>query len=176
MFEPSSIAIIGASATEGKVGHDILKNLIEEGYEGDIFPINPKHKEVLGEKCAASVKDVPESIELAVVVIPARLVPNALEDCAEKSIKNIVIISAGFGEVGTDEGNAMEAEVKRIAKEHQLNIIGPNCLGILRPSFKMNASFAAHLPPEGSVALISQSGAMAVAVMDASKELVSDTR
>jgi len=171
MFEPSSIAIIGASATEGKVGHDILKNLIEEGYEGDIFPINPKHKEVLGEKCAASVKDVPESIELAVVVIPARLVPNALEDCAEKSIKNIVIISAGFGEVGTDEGNAMEAEVKRIAKEHQLNIIGPNCLGILRPSFKMNASFAAHLPPEGSVALISQSGAMAVAVMDASKEI-----
>jgi acetyltransferase len=171
LFEPTSIAVIGASATEGKVGHDILKNLIEEGFAGSIFPINPKSDEILGKKSYKSVKDVSEPIELAVVVVPAKIVPVVLNECAEKSIKNIVIISAGFGEVGTEEGDALEEEVTKIASEKNLNIIGPNCLGILRPSHKMNASFAVHLPPEGSVALISQSGAMAVAVMDASKEI-----
>ena len=171
LFEPKSIAIVGASETEGKVGHDILKNLIEEGYEGVIYPVNPKHEDILGKKCYKSVLDISEPIELAVIVIPAALVPDALEECAKKKIENVIVISAGFGEVGTEEGDALEAQVKKIAEEKKLNVIGPNCLGILRPSHKMNASFAAHLPAKGCTALISQSGAMAVAVMDASQEI-----
>ena len=171
LFEPTSIAVIGASTTKGKVGHDILKNLIEEKYAGEIYPISPKHDEILGKKAYKSVKDVAEDIELAVVVVPAKIVPAVLLECAEKSISNIVIISAGFAEVGTDEGDALEEEVRKIAVEKKLNVIGPNCLGILRPSHNMNASFAVHLPPEGSVALISQSGAMAVGMMDSAQEV-----
>ncbi|MDP6561355.1 MAG: acetate--CoA ligase family protein [Candidatus Peribacteraceae bacterium] len=171
LFEPKSIAVIGASPTEGKVGHDVLKNLIDEGYGGDLFPINPKHEEVLGKKTYKSVKEVDEPIELAVIVVPAKIVPAVLEECAEKKIENVIIISAGFAETGTEEGKDLEEQIKTIAQEHDINLIGPNCLGILRPSFKMNASFAAHLPPKGSIALISQSGAMAVAVMDASQEI-----
>ena len=178
LFEPKSIAVIGASATKGKVGHDILKNLIEEGYAGDIYPINPKHGEILGKKSYKSVKDIDGTIELAVVVVPAKVVPTVLEECIEKSIKNVVVISAGFAEVGTEEGKALEEKIQQIASPPTPNalppipnLVGPNCLGILRPSFKMNASFAVHLPPQGSVALISQSGAMAVAVMDGSEEL-----
>lgn len=171
LFEPTSIAIIGASATEGKVGHDILKNLIEEGFAGNIYPINPKDKEILGKKAYASVKDIDADIELAVIVVPAKIVPAVLTECGEKKIENIVIISAGFGEVHTEDGDALEAQVREIVTKHNMNLVGPNCLGILRPSHSMNASFAASLPPEGSVALVSQSGAMAVAVMDASEEL-----
>lgn len=178
LFEPTSIAVIGASSTEGKVGHDILKNLIEENFAGDIYPINPKHEEILGKPAFASVKNVPGDIDLAVIVIPAKLVPNALQECKDKGIPNVVIISAGFSEVGTSEGKALEEQIIKIANTPtpnyqplSTNIVGPNCLGILNPSHNMNASFAAHLPPQGSVALISQSGAMAVAVMDASEEL-----
>ncbi|MDA0375800.1 MAG: acetate--CoA ligase family protein [bacterium] len=176
LFEPTSIAVIGASSVEGKVGHDILKNLIEEGFIGPIYPINPKHDEILGKPAFASVKDVPGDIDLAVIVIPAKRVPSVLQECIDASISNVVIISAGFSEVGTEEGKQLEEQIKDMARTNeptnqQINIVGPNCLGILNPSHNMNASFAVHLPPEGSVALISQSGAMAVAVMDASEEL-----
>ena len=126
LFEPKSIAIVGASATEGKVGHDILKNLIEEKFAGDIYPINPKHEEILGKKSYKSVKDIEGEVELAVIVVPAMIVPIVLNECAEKSISNIVIISAGFGEVGTKEGKALEEEIEKIATEKNLNVIGPN--------------------------------------------------
>ncbi len=175
LFEPSSIAVIGASATPGKVGHDIVRNLVEEGFAGAIYPINPKEKEILGKKSFASVKEIPGTIDLAIIVIPAKLVPAVLMECAEKKIENVVIISAGFGEVHTKEGDALEKQIRQITIDdrianHQspITLVGPNCLGILRTSHKMNASFATKLPPDGPVALISQSGAMAVAIMDAS--------
>lgn len=172
LIEPMSIAVIGASATPGKVGHDILKNLIEEGYEGEIYPVNPKGGEILGKKAYASVKDIGANVDLAIIVVPATLVPSVLTECAEKKIGNVVIISAGFGETGTEEGKDLEEQIKSIAKGiPNPNIVGPNCLGIVRPRIKMNASFAAKLPPAGSVALVSQSGATAVAVMDASESL-----
>ena len=171
LLQPSSIAVIGASSTEGKVGHDILKNLLTQGYEGEVYPINPKSDEILGKKAYPSVSDVEGAIDLAIVVIPAKFVPDVLEECAAENIKNIVIISAGFSEVHTKEGDALEEKVKTIGEKHNLRIVGPNCLGILRPTSKMNASFAKELPEAGSVALVSQSGAMAVAVMDASNEL-----
>lgn len=171
LLEPTSIAVIGASATEGKVGHDILKNLLSEGYEGKVFPVNPKHSEILGIQTYASVSDIDADVDLAVIVVPAPIVPSVLEECGVKGISNAIIISAGFGETATPEGKALEEELKAVARTHKMNVIGPNCLGILRPSKKMNASFAAKNPPTGKVALVSQSGAMAVAVMDGASEL-----
>lgn len=171
LFEPSSIAIVGASTTPGKVGHDVLKNLVEQGFNGEIYPVNPKGGEILGKTVFDSISAIEADIDLAIIIIPAKLVPAAVEECATKNITNIVIISAGFSEVHTDEGKQLEQQIAALAAEHSLNIVGPNCLGILRPKHGMNASFASELPAAGSVALVSQSGAMAVALMDASPAL-----
>ncbi len=167
LLQPQSIAVIGASATPGKVGHDILKNLLTQGFKGTIYPVNPKGGEILGSTAFTSIKDIPATPELAVIVIPAIAVPEALTECGEKGIKNVVVISAGFGEVHTDEGKKLEEELVSIAKKYEINLVGPNCLGVVRPHAKMNASFAKDMPPAGSVALVSQSGATAVALMDA---------
>lgn len=166
LLNPASIAVIGASAQEGKVGHDILKNLLTQGYAGKVFPVNPKGGEILGAKVFASIKEIPETPDMAVIVIPAKLVPDALEECGAKGVKTAVVISAGFGEVHTDEGRDLEDELITIARRLGINLVGPNCLGIVRPGSKMNASFAKELPPSGPIALISQSGAMGVALMD----------
>lgn len=165
-LNPTSIAVIGASAQEGKVGHDILKNLLTQGYAGKVFPVNPKGGEILGTTAYVSVKDIPETPDMAVIVIPAKFVPDALEECGAKGIKTVVVISAGFGEVHTAEGRDLEDELITIARRLEINLIGPNCLGVVRPGAKMNASFAKELPPAGPIALISQSGAMGVALMD----------
>ena len=170
-LNPSSIAIIGASATPGKVGHDVLKNLLMQGYGGKVYPVNPKHEEILNTETYTSVKEIPETVDLAVVIVPATNVAAVLEECAEKSIKDIIIISAGFGEIGTEKGDALEKQVIEISKKHKLNVVGPNCLGIIRPQIKMNASFAVEVPPSGSIALLSQSGAMAVGMMDSAQEV-----
>lgn len=166
LLTPTSIAVIGASAQEGKVGHDILKNLLTQGYEGSVFPVNPKGGEILGKTAFMSVAEIPSVPDMAVIVIPAKLVPGALTECGEKGIKNVVVISAGFGEVHTEEGKQLEAELVTIAQKYGINLIGPNCLGVVRPGSTMNASFAKDLPPAGNIAVISQSGAMGVALMD----------
>lgn len=166
IFTPRTVAVIGASAQEGKVGHDILKNLLTQGFGGEVFPVNPKGGEILGKKAFASITDIPTDVDLAVIVIPAALVAQALEECGKKKVKTVIVISAGFGETHTDEGRAMETQFIDIAKKHDMRLIGPNCLGIVRPSIKMNASFAKDLPPVGNIAVVSQSGAMGVALMD----------
>lgn len=166
LLSPRSVAVIGASTQPGKVGHDILNNLVTEEYNGAIYPVNPKADKILGVKAYASVKDIPGEVDLAVIVIPAPLVPGALRECGEKGVKNAVVISAGFKEVHTPEGAALEEEVAAVCREHGIALVGPNCLGILRPSLRMNASFAKGLPPAGNVTLISQSGATAVGIMD----------
>ncbi len=166
LLDPQSIAVIGASATPGKVGHDILKNLLTQGYDGKVFPVNPKGGEILGATVYPSMTDIPEIPELAVIVIPATAVPQALTECGEKGIKNVVVISAGFGEVHTDEGKNLEEDLVAITKKHSINLLGPNCLGVVRPHAKMNASFAKELPPAGNIAFVSQSGAVGVALMD----------
>src|SRR3989344_1312501 len=165
-LSPTSIAVIGASGTPGKVGHDILKNLLTQGYKGAVYPVNPKGGEILGHTAFPSVKDIPAAVDLAVIVISAVHVGTARGECGEAGIKTVVVISAGFSETHTEEGTAREEELKTIAKEYDMTLIGPNCLGILRPAIGMNASFAKDLPRKGSVAFISQSGATAVALMD----------
>ncbi|MBI3331397.1 acetate--CoA ligase family protein [Candidatus Peregrinibacteria bacterium] len=170
LLRPTSIAVLGASATPGKVGHEIFKNLITQGFRGSVFAVNKKGEEVLGKKAYASVMEIKGSVDLAVIVTPAATVADLLEQCATKKIKYVIVISAGFGETHTEEGSALEARVKEIANKEGITLIGPNCLGMLRPSLSMNASFAKALPPRGSIALVSQSGAMAVALMDGAAE------
>lgn len=166
LLTPTSIAVIGASSQEGKVGHDILKNLLTQGYGGTVFPVNIKDGEILGKKAYRSVKDIPDAVDLAIIVIPAAAVPQALTECGEKGIKNVVVISAGFTEVHTDDGKKLEEELVAITAQYGIALVGPNCLGLVRPAIKMNASFAKDLPPAGNVGFISQSGATAVALMD----------
>jgi acetyltransferase len=170
-FSPQSIAVIGASPHEGKVGHAIIKNLVTQGYSGELYPVNPNASEILGKACFPSVSQIPTVPEMAIVVTPAKSVPALAQECGEKGIRSLIVISAGFSELGTEEGKALEAELRAVVQQHTMRMIGPNCLGILRPSMGMNASFAASLPPKGSIALVSQSGALAVALLDAAPAL-----
>ncbi|TFG06838.1 MAG: CoA-binding protein [Promethearchaeota archaeon] len=162
-FNPKSLAIIGASATEGKVGNTVLKNVIESGYEGKIYPINPKSEEILGHKSYKSILEVNDEIEVAVFVIPADKVVPIAEDCGKKGVKGLIVISAGFKEIG-GEGIQREEELVKIGKKHNMRILGPNCLGII--GLHYNCSFAADTPKKGNIAMISQSGAMLTGMMD----------
>jgi len=162
-FDPKSIAVIGASATAGKVGNTVLNNIIKSGYEGKIYPINPSTAEILGHKAYKSVIDVPDAIDLAIFVIPGKFVIPAVEECGKKGVKGLIIISAGFKEIG-GEGVEREDELIRLGKQYNMRILGPNCLGLL--GLKYNGSFAADTPKKGHIAMISQSGAMLTGMMD----------
>lgn len=165
LFSPNTIAVIGASEEERKIGHVIFKNLISQGFKGKVFPINPKRKEILGVPCYPSVKEISENIDLAVVVVPAKGVPEVLRDCAQKRVKGVVVITAGFREIG-DEGAKLEKQLVEIVRSVNIKMVGPNCLGIINTFIGMNATFAPYLPPKGRVSLFSQSGALGVALID----------
>jgi acetyltransferase len=164
-FEPRSVAVIGASREPGKVGHDVLRNLIQYGYPGKIYPINPKAQEVLGLPCFPTVKDPPGPVDLAVIVIPAKLALDAMRDCAAKKVPAVIIITAGFKETGR-EGAELERKVVDLARANQMQIVGPNCLGLINTAFSLNASFAAGMPKKGDIAFLSQSGAFGTAILD----------
>ena len=165
IFKPKSIAIIGASTQSGTVGNDILKNLLTQGYKGQIFPINPKADSILDTKSYPSVLDLGVTPDMAIVVVPAKIVPSMMEQIAQKGIKSVIIISAGFREVG-EAGGEIEDKVKQICLDNNITLIGPNCLGVITPSINMNASFANSIPPVGNIAFLSQSGAICTAVID----------
>ncbi len=166
-FEPESVAVIGASTNPDKLGHSVLKNLVEGGYAqtGKIYPINPGADEILGQRAYPSVLDVEGSIELAVIVIPYPYVPEALRLCGKKGIPAAIVISAGFREAGM-EGLERERELVQIAREYNIRLVGPNCLGVIDTFTPLNASFAAGTPPDGPMAFMSQSGALGTAVLD----------
>jgi acetyltransferase len=166
-FEPSSVAVIGASRDPDKLGYAVLKNLVEGGYaeRGTVYPINPKAEEILGRRAHASVLDVPESIDLAVIVIPYPYVPEALRECGQKGIPAAIVISAGFREAGM-EGLERERELIAIAEQYNLRLVGPNCLGVIDTYTPLNASFSAGTPPSGPMAFMSQSGALGTAILD----------
>jgi acetyl coenzyme A synthetase (ADP forming)-like protein len=166
-FRPGSVAVIGASTNPNKLGHSVLKNLIEGGYseKGQVYPINPNAAEILGCRAYPSVLDVKEHIDLAVIVIPYPYVPDALRVCGEKGIPAAIVISAGFREAGR-EGLEREHELLQIAREYKIRLIGPNCLGVIDTYTPLNASFAAGTPPVGPMAFMSQSGALGTAVLD----------
>jgi acetyltransferase len=164
-FRPQSVAVIGASRDPEKLGHAVLANLQEGGYPGQLYPVNPKADEILGWKAYPSVLDIPDPVDLAVIVIPYRFVPAVLEQCGQKGVPAVIVISAGFREAGR-EGLEREMELLETARKYDLRLIGPNCLGVIDTSTPLNATFAAGMPPAGPMAFMSQSGALGTAVLD----------
>ena len=164
-FCPDSVAIIGAAREEGKVGRTILDNIINFGYKGKVFPINPKADDINGIKCYKSILDVPQDVDLAVIVIPNKFISSVLEECGQKNVKAAIVISAGFKETGP-EGAKLEEELVRVARKHGIRILGPNCLGMANYACKLNATFALENPSDGDIAFMSQSGALITAIMD----------
>ena len=164
-FRPQSVAIVGASRDPEKLGYAVLVNLKEGGYKGRLYPVNPKADEILGLKAYPSVLEIPDPVDLAVVVIPYRFVPAVLEECGQKGVPSVVVISAGFREAGR-EGLEREMELLEIARQYDLRLIGPNCLGVIDTATPLNATFAAGMPPGGPIAFMSQSGALGTAVLD----------
>jgi len=164
-FKPKSIAVIGASREPEKVGHKIFRNLVSSGFQGGLYPINPKTKELLGFKCYPSVVEVPDDIDLAIIAVPARIVPMIAEQCGSKGVKGIVVISAGFSETGR-EGTMLERKLLDICRKYKMRMQGPNCLGIINTQSRMNASFAATNPSSGNIAFVSQSGALGSTILN----------
>ena len=164
-FNPQSVAIVGASRQKGKVGYEILMNMVQAGYKGKIFPVNSKADEIEGLKCYPDLVSIGEVSDLVILVIPAKIVPTLMEQCAKVGTKSVIIITAGFKEIGK-EGKALEDKVVHIARESGIRIIGPNCLGLIVPANKVNASFGGDLPSPGGIAYLSQSGALLAAILD----------
>ncbi|NPV79466.1 MAG: CoA-binding protein [Firmicutes bacterium] len=163
LFRPRSVAVIGASRSPGKVGNSILRNILKSGYKGQIYPINPKETEIEGLKCYPSVSEV--KAELAVIVIPAGGVLSVAEECGKQGIHNLIVITAGFKEVGK-EGAELEKKLVDICKQYSINLVGPNCLGIMDTHSPLDASFAPKFALPGQIAFISQSGALGAAILD----------
>lgn len=164
LLRPKSVAVVGASATPGKIGYTVVKNLRESGYEGAVYPINPKADEIMGYKVYPTLADVPGEVDAAVIVVPAKFVPEVTEECGKKGVKGLIVIASGFSEVGRKD---LEDQVVEIAHRYGMRVLGPNIVGTLSNSDKLNASFAPFLPLPGKAALVSQSGALLIA-MDAS--------
>lgn len=165
MFKPQSVAVIGATERAGSVGRTILWNLISTSFGGTIFPINPNRSNILGIKAYPNVAAVPDSIDLAVIVTPAKTVPGIISECVAKGVKAAIVISAGFKEIGP-VGEALEQEILAIARKGGMRIIGPNCLGVMNPITGLNATFASTMARPGTVGFISQSGALLTAILD----------
>jgi acetyltransferase len=165
LFSPKSIAIIGASRTEGKLGYAVLANIIESGFSGDIYPVNPKADQILGLSCYSGLENIQGEIDLAVIVIPANYVIGTLEACGERGVGSVIVISAGFRETG-HEGLMAERKMAEIAQKYQMRIMGPNCLGVIDTLAPMNASFAVGMPRQGKIAFMSQSGALCTSILD----------
>ncbi|PIT85614.1 hypothetical protein COU36_02240 [Candidatus Micrarchaeota archaeon CG10_big_fil_rev_8_21_14_0_10_59_7] len=172
LLEPGSVAVIGASRDPKSVGYGVLQGLLKgcvlpskyaKPFPGKVYAVNPNAKKILGARCYANVKDVPGAVDLAVICVPAKVVPAVLRECAEKKVKAIVVVSAGFAETGDA---ALQEEIAAIAKRGGMRLLGPNCLGVIRPSKSLNASFGLSMPRAGRTAFVTQSGALADSIVD----------
>jgi acetyltransferase len=164
-FNPESIAVIGASASQGKIGHSVLQNLIQSGYQGQIYPVNPKAAEIMDLPAYKQIQDLPENLDLAVITIPRDAVLPCLQELAAIQVQAVVIISAGFKETGK-AGYYLEQEIVDLATEHDIALLGPNCLGMINTHARLNTTFAAGTPNQGNIAFFSQSGALCQAILD----------
>ena len=165
LLKPKSVAIIGASSKPTKVGYAIMSNIINDGFEGKVYAVNPNEKEILGKKCYVSINDVPGILDLAVIVVKRDLVIPILKECAGKSVGAVIIITAGFGEAD-NEGKKLQQEIVQIARQNKIALLGPNCVGLINPWHKLNASFGLPIGRKGDIAIISQSGALVTALQD----------
>jgi acetyltransferase len=165
LFAPNSVAVFGASERTDSVGGIVFKNMLESGFKGALFPINPKHKEIQGKPAYASIEEIGAVVELAVICTPAPTVPGILEACGKHGVRAAVVLSAGFSEVGS-HGQAIEREAMSVARTYGVRVIGPNCLGLMRPAIGLNATFFHGSVKPGNLALVSQSGALCTAILD----------
>ena len=172
IMKPASIAVIGASSKPHTIGSDIIKRLLEYGFQGNLYPVNPKGEMVEGMKCFTNVKEIPASVDMALIVINSKFVLQAIDDCYEKGVKGVVIISAGFKEAGTT-GVELENQLKEKLKQYGMRCVGPNCLGVVNtaPSIQMDACFAETLPRRGNIGFVSQSGALGGGILNILKDL-----
>lgn len=168
IFAPQSVAVVGASPDATRLGHRVLKNIVDNGYAGAIYPIHPTADQVLGHRAYPSVLAVPDPVELAVLVIPPQFVLGVVEECGKKGVQGLIVITAGFKEVG-GEGTKLEHALIELVKQYNMRMVGPNCLGVIDTISKLNASFAALMPLQGEIAFMSQSGAICTAILDWSK-------
>lgn len=165
IFEPKTVAVIGATEREGSVGRTVLWNLMSHPFGGTIFPVNPKHHSVLGIRAYPTIGSIPEPIDLAIIATPAATVPDLVRDCVAAGVKGAIILSAGFKEIG-EAGAALEREILAEAQRGKLRVIGPNCLGAMNPHLGLNATFASAIAQPGNIGFISQSGALCTAILD----------
>ena len=156
-FSPQGVALIGASSNPNKIGYGVLRNLTQYGYRGYVYPVNPHYQEVTGLPCYPDIVDVPDPIDLAVIILPARLTPAVLDACGKRGIKAAIIISGGFKEVGP-EGAAIEDECVDIARRYGMRLMGPNCVGTIDLNTGLNTTFIAGMPNPGRIGFLSQSG------------------
>jgi len=164
-FNPKSVAIVGASRQKSKVGYEILASIIGAGYKGKIYPVNPQADTIEGLKCYPDLESIQQMPELVIIIVPAKIVPAIMQQCAKIGTRAVIIITAGFKEVGK-EGRELEEQIIQTARQAGIRVIGPNCLGVIVPSNKLNASFGGDLPAAGSIAYLSQSGALLAAILD----------
>ncbi len=165
IFNPQNVAIIGASDVEGSVGYAIVKNFTKMGYTGKVYFVNIRKNEILGIKTYPTVDQIPEPIDLAIIATPAKTVPDVMEECGKAQVKGVIIVSAGFKETGP-AGKALEEKILEASKKYGIRVIGPNCIGIIRPRNNLNATFLDKMPKPGNVAFLSQSGALGSAILD----------
>lgn len=164
-FNPKSVAIVGASRQKSKVGYEILANMIGAGYKGKIFPVNPRTDTIEGLQCYPDLQSIGQVPELVVIIVPAKIVPGVMQQCVKVGTRAVIIITAGFKEVGK-EGRELEEQIVQIARQAGIRVIGPNCLGVIAPANNLNASFGGALPAAGATGYLSQSGALLAAILD----------
>lgn len=164
-FRPRGVAVVGASRDPQKLGHGVVRNLLQYHYDGAIYPVNPKASEILGLRAYPSVREAPDPLDLGMIVVPARMVPDALTDCGERGVKAAIVISGGFREIGP-EGAEREAEIIRVAQNYGIRLLGPNCIGTIDTHTPLNTTFVVGMPMPGDIAFLSQSGAVCAAVID----------
>ena len=164
-FSPKSVAIVGASRQKSKVGYEILSNMIGAGYKGKIYPVNPQADTIEGLKCYPDLETIGQVPELVIIIVPAKIVPAVMQQCVNVGTKAVIIITAGFKEVGK-EGRELEEQIIQIARQAGIRVIGPNCLGVIAPANNLNASFGGALPAAGATGYLSQSGALLAAILD----------
>ncbi len=167
-FTPKRIAVVGASADPAKMGNNVIRNLIGFRFMGNIYPVNKNAHEIEGMICYPSVKDLPEKVELAIIIIPAKGIPEVMRHCGEAGIGHVIIQSGGFSETG-DEGRAREMELREIARKYGIRVLGPNCIGVIDTHTPLNTTFVLGQPDKGDIGFVSQSGAVVVSVIDWSK-------
>ena len=170
-FYPRSICLVGASQRPKSIGYEVLKSIKNYNYSGKVFPVNPKADEILNFRCYKSINEIDEPIDLAIIVVPKKIVMDSIDELIKKDVKSVVLITAGFRETGS-EGREIEDEILKKLRSHDIRMVGPNCMGVINTleQIQLNATFVAEKPEKGGIGFLSQSGALGAAVLNSLRE------